>query len=337
MNEQFSFVSINGKRVVKSGADVISIHDTSFHRGDGVFEVMRIVRTNKDNCDDGLPCFRIRSLPQHMERLQTSACAVHCPLPPEETLMQWLQNAVDGANQEGSLRLIATKGNTVQGIDPSVIITWSPLPQWPDTFTLYPLVAPWHPAGLPGWETPIKWTSYGPNIVSSQKAQDAGFTDALLLSPHRIQHWEEEISLRDYHILDGPNFSIAFLQETATPDVQTTTTTTTTTRTTTTILSKPILHLPCNKTLGLLPSITQSRIAAIAQEQLGMEVVRNVYTLGQLLDMASEVYVMSTTRGIKTVTQIGEFVIGRKETAASAATSTKTWGEQLSEQLQQAI
>jgi branched-subunit amino acid aminotransferase/4-amino-4-deoxychorismate lyase len=188
------FVSINGTPVHESNDAAnnepsISIWDTSFHRGDGVFEVMRL-----------LPNGDIRGLDQHMARLQTSASAVGCPLPASETVVRWLTEAAKAVvsspvtvtavgGTPGCLRLIATKGGGPGLHDyvlPSVIISWSPLPQWPDSFSLCPIMAPWHPAGFPGWETPIKWTSYGPNVVSSQKAKDQGFTDAILLSSSRL-------------------------------------------------------------------------------------------------------------------------------------------------------
>jgi branched-subunit amino acid aminotransferase/4-amino-4-deoxychorismate lyase len=308
------FISINGKRINNLKDSTISVFDTSFHRGDGVFEVMRIAPTT---INDGNPT--IRCLDQHMVRLQTSANAVGCPLPSQNTLIKWLQEAAAASgNQPGSLRLIATKGNDVIGhnVEPSVVISWSPIPSWPDTFTLYPVLAPWHPAGLPGWETPIKWTSYGPNVVSTNKAKAAGFTDALLLSPHRVarpvppQTWSD-VNLRDFHVLDGPNFALAFVEDDATASSP----------------SKATLHLPCNRTLGLLPSITQRQLAQIAEEKVGMTVKRDVYTLGQVLEMADEIFVMSTTRGIKSVTKIGEYDIPHK---CSDTTKSKSWVEEFS-------
>jgi branched-subunit amino acid aminotransferase/4-amino-4-deoxychorismate lyase len=145
---------------------------------------------------------KIRSSERHLVRLQTSVTAVGCPLPSQETLIEWLKTAAASAdpnNAPGCLQLIATKGGS--SVPWSVIISWSPIPDWPETFTLHPLLAPWHPAGAPGWEAPIKWTSYGPNVVSTQKAKDAGFADALLLSNDRLEssfrnHFE------DCHVLD---------------------------------------------------------------------------------------------------------------------------------------
>jgi 4-amino-4-deoxychorismate lyase len=140
------------------------------------------------------------------------------------------------------------------------------------------MLAPWHYAGAPGWETPIKWTSYGPNVLATQKAKAQGFTDAILLSSLRlVNSWAP--NLEDCHVLDGPNFAIAWIRH-------------------------HTLYLPNATTLGLLPSITQDLVRTLAQEKLGIKVEQGIYTLQDLLD-AEEVYVTSTTRGIIPVTTIG--------------------------------
>jgi branched-subunit amino acid aminotransferase/4-amino-4-deoxychorismate lyase len=296
----FHFVSINGQPVTKESNEdsaannheeepSISIWDTSFHRGDGVFEVMRLLR-NGD----------IRGLDHHLTRLQTSAAAVGCPLPELKTIERWLKEAAqaatssplnkdndkpstgEGSPADGCLRLIATKGGGPGPHDrvvPSVIISWSPLPPWPPTFSLFPLIAPWHPAGFPGWDTPIKWTSYGPNVVSTQKAKEQGFTDAILLSSSRLTD-SFGANIEDCHVLDGPNFAISWIKGNT-------------------------LYLPDTKALGLLPSITQDLLRRLAEETLGMTVEYGIYTLKQLLD-ADEVYISSTTRGLIPIEAIGD-------------------------------
>lgn len=283
----FHYVSINGVPCPdeSSGATAVSIWDTSFHRGDGVFEVMRV-----------LPSGRIRGLDLHLTRLATSANAVGCPLPTPETLQTWLQDAASAAvsfykgdDASGALRLIATKGGSSPSgshvILPSVIISWSPLPPWPESFTLCPILAPWHCAGATGWETPIKWTSYGPNVVSTQKAKAKGFADALLLSSSRLSNpWNP--NLEECHVLDGPNFAISWIRNST-------------------------LYLPDSKALGLLPSITQDLVRQIAEEKLGMTVERGIYTLAEVFQ-AEEVYITSTTRGIIPVAAIGDRVFSKE-------------------------
>jgi branched-subunit amino acid aminotransferase/4-amino-4-deoxychorismate lyase len=280
------FVSINGQVVTIQNDAKISIWDTSFHRGDGVFEVMRL-----------LPNGNIRSLFQHLARLKISANAVGCPLPSHKILNEWLNEAA-AACSGGCLRLIATKGGATADDDvpSSVIISWSPLPTWPATFTLLPLLAPWHPAGAVGWETPIKWTSYGPNVVSTRKAQQAGFTDALLLSNDRLRssspHHQHPPLLEYCHVLDGPNFAVGWI-------------------------IGNILHIPCCETLGLLPSITQTLVAELAVTKLQLEVKRGVYRLQDVLS-ADEVFVMSTTRGAIPVTQIGTTTLPQSSPSKNA-------------------
>jgi len=288
----FHFVSINGKPVSKDSHEgaSISIWDTSFHRGDGVFEVMRLVR-NGD----------IRGLDHHMARLQTSAAAVGCPLPKVETIERWLKEAAmaaavsspgdDSPPTDGCLRLIATKGGGPVAppqesvVVPSVIISWSPLPSWPATFSLFPLIAPWHPAGFPAWDTPIKWTSYGPNVVSTQKAKDQGFTDAILLSSSRLAD-SFGANIEDCHVLDGPNFAISWIKGNT-------------------------LYLPDPTKLGLLPSITQDLLRRLAEEKLGMPVEYGIYPLKSLWE-ADEAYISSTTRGLIPIEAIGDHTFSRQ-------------------------
>jgi branched-subunit amino acid aminotransferase/4-amino-4-deoxychorismate lyase len=335
------FVSINGKVIDCETTDAaISIFDTSILRGDGVFEVMRVVVPTKreEGPQQGLRSELpyIHSLSRHLQRLEISATAVGCPLPDFGLVRMWLEEAATafghfhsdgiGGGSGGYLRLIATKGEQEVTIPPSVIIMSMPLAQWPDTFTLLPLIAPWHPAGLPGWEIPIKWTSYGPNVVSANKARKAGFTDSLLLSPHRVtvrssndedsntndktffNEWAN-VPLQEYHVLDGPNFAVAWIQERTTGgNINADGHDDDTTRNDITTLS-PILYIPCSTTLGLLPSITQAWVVELAQKELGWEVQYGVFTFGQLLDTADEVIVMSTTRGVKAVTKIGDYDI----------------------------
>jgi branched-subunit amino acid aminotransferase/4-amino-4-deoxychorismate lyase len=256
------------------------------------------------------------SIPEyHLQRLHVSADGMGCPLPPDDILTKWLKDAAVACTQNntttsnsttsagaGSLRLIATKGqeggvlaaNAAAAAAPSsVIISWSPPPTWPESFTLLPLLAPWHPAGAPGWETPIKWMSYCLNVVSTRKAQQAGYTDALLISSDRLvlegagtgaSPPLEDVSC--CHVLDGPNFAIGWI-------------------------SNGTCYFPCSKTLGLLPSITQRLVADLVEEGefLGLKKVEcGVYRLRDVLG-ADEVFVMSTTRGAIPVTRIGDSIL----------------------------
>jgi hypothetical protein len=117
--------------------------------------------------------------------------------------------------------------------------------------------------------------------MSTQKAKSKGYQDALLVSPHQIPSntkWKDGNmeALLKCQLLDGQNFIIGYIVVTSTKDKQ------------------PALHVPCNMTLGLSPSITQRRVADIALQQ-GLMVERGVYTLEYLVENAVEVFVMSTT------------------------------------------
>jgi branched-subunit amino acid aminotransferase/4-amino-4-deoxychorismate lyase len=134
----------------------------------------------------------------------------------------------------------------------------------------------------------------------SQKAKDSGFTDALLLSPQRVElpmppdTWKD-VAIPNFHVLDGPIFAIAFVQHKGN--------------------SRAVLHLPCSETLGVPPSITQAGVTAIAQYRLDMTVKCGAYTLGELLELADEVWIMSTTQGVKRVGQIGSHALVAKTDA----------------------
>ena len=66
---------------------------------------------------------------------------------------------------------------------PSAYCVWQPITvDDSKTFSLEPMVAPWHPAGFsPDWAT-IKWLAYGANMHSARLARRTGADDALLLA-----------------------------------------------------------------------------------------------------------------------------------------------------------
>jgi hypothetical protein len=168
-------------------------------------------------------------------------------------------------------------------------------------------------------------------------AKEKGYDDALLLSPHRCrrprpQHEDEKAmwgdnnmdTLLQCHVLDGPNFSIGFVQVHTERDKNKDNHNKNQNQNhNNTNVCPATLHVPCNETLGLLPSITQSRIVRLARDELGMNIQRDVYTLQQLLDVASEVFVMSTTRGVIPVTRIGPYAIPAVVTTTVTAVETE--------------
>ena len=111
------FYSINGKRTAESPK--VSFFDQSFLRGDGVFEVVRILNGGK-----------LRAIQLHLDRLESSAKQISYPFPSRSAIQQWLQEAAE-AGGEGNVRLLATNGDPsdLNTTPPTVFISWSPLPE----------------------------------------------------------------------------------------------------------------------------------------------------------------------------------------------------------------
>lgn len=179
-------VILDGAQVSDSEASV-SVFDWGLQRGFGVFEVIRSY--------GGRP-FRVA---QHLDRLERSAAALAIDLPTRSDLESWVADCA-AAGDDCHVRVVITGG----GRDPLVpaasrsIVLWEPLHDLPDRLALLPMQAPWHPATEVGGFPGVKWTSYAPNMASTDKAQRAGFDDALLLT-------EESI------VLEGPTFTIAWM------------------------------------------------------------------------------------------------------------------------------
>lgn len=245
------FCSVNG---TPNANPTVSVFDTSFQRGNGVFEVVRV-----------LPGGMLRAVNLHLDRLERSCEFTKCPLPPRDTLQKWLQEAATQGG-EGSVRLMATQGAPDGMGEPSVFIMWQPHPTWAKTVSLLPILAPWHPAGH--WDT-TKWLSYGPNVRSTSLAVDEGFTDALLLAHALPGATQLETSIGNMYVLDGPNFAVGWF-------------------------SQDKLHFPCWKKLGLLQSTTQVLAAKAAQEVLQIPVEEGVYRLSDILQADEAFVMSST-------------------------------------------
>jgi branched-subunit amino acid aminotransferase/4-amino-4-deoxychorismate lyase len=151
-----SFCSVNGVPVDAAAASC-SIWDVTFQRGDGVFEAMRVLPAK-----GGRPAHP-RASHLNLDRLERSAAGIRMPLPPRAELARWLFDAA-AATGDGYLRLMATRG-TAQGYGdhlgaaledaapPKVFIVWQPIPARVESVSLFPTVAPWHPAGFSDdWE-----------------------------------------------------------------------------------------------------------------------------------------------------------------------------------------
>ena len=267
------FCFINVKKTTDSPK--VSFFDQSFLRGDGVFEVVRILKGGK-----------LRAIQLHLDRLNSSAKQISSRL----DIQRWLQEAAE-AGREGSVRLVATKGDPsdLKTTPPKVFISWSPLPKWPTRFSLQPTFAPWHTSCY--WESIPKWLSYGPNVYSTRLAKEAGYTDAMLLAnccPAAGNNEGTNVSdLGSMYLLDGPNFAVGW------------------------ITREKILQFPTATTKGLLVSTTQQLVVRATKEvpslqNLFKDVREGCYTLNHVLQYAKELFVQSSTRGIIPVDRIGE-------------------------------
>ncbi len=224
-------VMIDGTPIPDDEA-AISVFDWGVLRGFGVFEVIRSY--------DGL-AFR---LGQHLDRLERSAEALAIELPNRDGLDSWIAECAETGG-DGQVRVVVTGG----GRDPlaaapsRTIVMWEPVPSVPDRLAILPMKAFWHPATDAGSFSGVKWTSYAPNMASTDKAQRVGFHDALLLTPESV-------------VLEGPTFCVAWMSEGR--------------------LETPSLEL------GILASITRD-VLLEAAHRLDVEVKQGFFPLERLL------------------------------------------------------
>ena len=303
-----SYCSVNGVRVDAAGA-ACSIWDVTFQRGDGAFEAMRVLPA------EGARPARPRASHLNLDRLERSAAGIRMPLPPREDVSRWLREAA-AATGEGYLRLMATRGSAPGYGDhlgaeldapPKVFIVWQPIPPRVASTSLCPMVAPWHPAGFSReWET-VKWLSYGANMHCARLAREAGYDQALLLRRDDALRELAEMAGGDFRglddaaerdssggfgsllgrhaVLDGPNFAVAWADA-----------------------SGETLYTPSWRELGLLQSTTLTLMLEAAR-RAGLNVDEGTHTLDDAQRTASEFFVLSTTRDLLPVHQVGDVAI----------------------------
>ena len=220
-------VLINGQ--VSDGR--IPVTDSSVLRGDGVFEVLKAY----DGESFGLEF--------HLDRLEVSARAMHLELPSREELAAWITR-VSRQLGNGAVRVVVTRGSSIPGLaDPTNVIVFGHT--WDGVMgpgRLYPVVAPWHAAGVTWDLSGAKLTSYAPHLSATRRANVEGFEDALLMTV-------------DQTILEGPTFSVAWVVGG--------------------VVETPTLGL------GILDSITRKVVISGARDT-GIEVVEGVWNLGRL-------------------------------------------------------
>jgi branched-subunit amino acid aminotransferase/4-amino-4-deoxychorismate lyase len=164
----------------------VPVTDSSVLRGDACFEVLRSY--------SGTPF----ALEDHVSRLERSARALSIELPDRSELASWIDRVAAEVG-DGAVRVVVTRGGSIPGLDdpPRVIVFGHTWDREAGPARLYPVVAPWHAAGVVWDLAGAKITSYAPNLAATRNAQAHGFEDALLITPDGL-------------ILEGPTFSVAW-------------------------------------------------------------------------------------------------------------------------------
>ncbi len=220
-------ILINGE--VSDGR--IPVTDSSVLRGDAAFEVLKAY--------DGHPF----ALEEHLGRLASSLRALQIPTPDLAELARWIEQvSIQVGN--GAVRVVVTRGSSIPGLDdPSNVIVFAHT--WDGDnhpTTLFPVVAPWHAAGVHWDLAGAKVTSYAPNLAATRRAQSRGYEDALLVTTEGT-------------ILEGPTFAVGWVVDS--------------------VLETPDLEL------GILDSITR-RMMLEAAAHLGIAVEEGVWALERL-------------------------------------------------------
>jgi branched-chain amino acid aminotransferase len=153
--------SLNGE-IMPAPEATVPVSDEGLLRGDGVFEAVRVY--------DGTP-FRLED---HLARLERSARNLRLPLDVEAVRAEvWRLLAEAGTDPAPeALRILVTRGGR------RIVLT-EDLPELPERIRLGSIsYAPTRV--LDG----VKSLSYAANMLARRLAQEAGFDEALLVTPH---------------------------------------------------------------------------------------------------------------------------------------------------------
>lgn len=212
---------------------MIPATDSSVLRGDGCFEVLKAY--------GGEPF----ALEGHLDRLERSAGRLQIPLPPRSDIASWIER-ISSELGDCAVRVVVTRGSAVPGVvgGPLVIVFAHPWVVDDTPARLYPVVAPWHSAGVDWDLAGVKMISYAPNLSATRRALAEGFDDALLMTTSGL-------------ILEGPTFSVAWVIGG--------------------IIETPSLEL------GILDSITRRVVLDLAAD-LGVDVVEGKWGLERVAE-----------------------------------------------------
>jgi branched-chain amino acid aminotransferase len=188
-------VFVNGECVPADGAH-LSARDRGFTLADGLFETMRARRSVVFRMD------------RHLARLSDGLRVMQIPKPPQ--LHHWLEQAVADAGQaDVSIRLTITRGPGAAGLTPpadvrpTVVVTVSPMPQFPaETYTtgLAAIIASGR-RNARSMTAGLKTLSYTDAVIAWIEAQRAGADEAIFLDEDG--HCSEATASNLFIVFDG--------------------------------------------------------------------------------------------------------------------------------------
>lgn len=187
---------------------VISVHDLTFVRGDGAFEVISLL-PSPANSSHGVPV----GMQLHVDRLESTCRSLRLPLVySTKQIIEWVR--MMGKNHgPGGVRVVLTRGDPSLDLPQKCIMLHLAPATYPSKMKLKTIAAPWHLGfAFPPLENPpdysskmdidafttVKYMSYAPNCLMTRVANEHGADDALLLAA-------------DGRVLDGPNFAVGFV------------------------------------------------------------------------------------------------------------------------------
>jgi len=158
---QPELASLDG-RISPAADTFIPVTEEGFLRGDGVFEVLRVY--------GGVPF----ALAEHLDRLARSAANLRLGHEVDRGALEKEAAALiaERGNGDHLLRIVLTRGGRL-------LVLTEPMMEWPAAARLaFVTFAP--PRILDG----IKSLSYAGNMLATRLAQERGFDEALLVTPH---------------------------------------------------------------------------------------------------------------------------------------------------------
>lgn len=164
-------------RLRRSSEARVSVLDSGYLYGDGIYETMRAY--------DGIPF----ALARHLERARASAAGVDLPCPPPAELARAVRDVVAANDwRDAVVRLTLTRGVLSRRLDlssagaPSLLVTAHPLDRADDETrrrgirVIYSQFGRWSGHGLAG----IKSTNYQVSLLARHEARVAGAAEVLL-------------------------------------------------------------------------------------------------------------------------------------------------------------